>query len=394
MTYLAFDPSWKKWGRLERKEIDGSYFRAHVSNGETWRVISTAEHDQLQIHDWVALTADNKIIQVTPSLRSPRTATTDSTTLQLWSTYLQQLHLFFSQKQFLQIQTPLLVDSAGTEPSLDPFSTTLTIQGQQRQKFLPTSPELHLKKSLSAGFLKIYEVSRCFRNGEVTQIHQPEFHMLEWYRGFANLDEILLDCVDLISFLAQALPTAKKPKAVQCWTLAQLFKTILNVDLKSDWTRQDYFQLAKSLDLRINESFSIDDLFFLIMLEKIEPTFDLEHLVFVESYPPFQAALARKNEHGWAQRFEMYWQGMELANAFNELNDPREQRERAIEDLKLRGSRRREIFDGKTGLDEDFFQALESGMPPSSGIALGVERLFMALLGIREISKTRLFPLS
>ena len=116
-------------------------------------------------------------------------------------------------------------------------------------------------------------------------------------------------------------------------------------------------------------------------MEKIENKWPQDRLVFVEKYPPYQAALARIDKDGWAERFEVYWKGLELANAFHELNNPKIQRERANDDLE----KKKQLGKKSVTLDEEFFQSLEYGMPPSAGIALGVERLYMALKNVKSI---------
>ena len=120
-------------------------------------------------------------------------------------------------------------------------------------------------------------------------------------------------------------------------------------------------------------------------MDKIENQWPADRLVFVDKYPPYQAALARIDQQGWAERFEVYWNGLELANAFHELNDPVLQRQRSTEDI----AKRKQFGFRDIELDETFFQALEKGMPPSSGIALGLERLFMALKGIKNIQQIK-----
>ena len=130
-------------------------------------------------------------------------------------------------------------------------------------------------------------------------------------------------------------------------------------------------------------------LFSLLFLEKIEQQIPTDQLTFLKNYPPSQAALARLTTEGWGDRFEMYWKGMELANAYHELNNPKIQRERSNEDLQKRQHLGRPAVD----LDEQFFQSLESGAPPSAGIALGLERLFMALTDRKSLAEIRLFPM-
>lgn len=307
-------------------------------------------------------------------------------TLQKWSYFLQCVRLFFIEREFLEIQTPSLVACPGTEPFLDVFSTELKIGSHRQKLYLPTSPELHLKKALAQGLPKIFELKPCFRNGEMSDRHSPEFLMLEWYRAFSDLSQIQSDVRDLILFLAEKLEV-NAPSSFSLETVSQSFKRILGYELSPFTTREQLVALSNELDLRVRNDDTWDDLFSQIMVEKIEPNLSTEGL-FLSDYPPSQAALARISTEGWGERFEFYWKGYELANAFHELNDPVEQRARSLEDLEKKKSLGKEVVD----LDEAFFKALESGMPPSSGIALGLDRLFMCLMSIEDIREISLFP--
>ena len=385
MSYPAFNRNWKNWGRILDMNLSGPHIILKLEN-ETLQVLYRAEYENLKIHDWVALDEKNQLIKVAPSFKKPILGTHKKDTLKKWSVFLKFVRRFFDSKDFLELHTPSLVTCPGTEPTLDVFATELKTGSYKKTVFLPTSPELHLKKTLAMDFDKIYEIAKCYRNNEVTQLHQPEFWMLEWYRSFANLFNLQADVVQLVNYLCEHF-NQKKPD-IKSFTIRQLFKLHLDFDLTPTTTSDEFRNLALHHHLRINDSFSIDDLFFLLMLEKIEPHLPTHDLVFVEKYPPFQAALARRDHEGWAERFEVYWKGMELANAFDELNDPAEQRKRSLEDLAKRQGL------NPIHLDEEFFHALESGIPPSAGIALGLERLFMAVLDIKKIEDLRLFPIN
>jgi lysyl-tRNA synthetase class 2 len=383
MNYPGYNRKWKKGGRILRLEVLGPHLHLTIGS-ESFQIKYHPEHEKLKINDWVIWDENHNLKVVAPSIREPSFPKAQHETLKKWSQYLKQVRHFFDRQDFLELNTPSLVPCPGTEPTLDVFVTELKVGSQARKVFLPTSPELHLKKALAQGFDRIYEIAKCYRNNEVTPLHQPEFWMLEWYRSFANLTDIQSDVVNLVFSLCDF---AKMPRPqIQCFTIRQLFKKHLNYDLKPQVTREELQQLCAQQDFQIRDHYTIDDLFFILMLEKIEPEIPRDALVFVEKYPPFQAALARRDHEGWAERFEVFWKGMEIANAFDELNDPVEQRARSQEDLLKR--------EGRTpiALDEEFLLALESGMPPSAGIALGLERLFMALEGIESLEKLRLFP--
>ncbi len=384
MEYPAFNRNWKNGGRVLELEVKGPFLNLKLSSGPL-QIKYHPDHENIKVNDWVALDEQNHLVKVVDSKADPLSKTATIENLKKWSLFLKQTRSFFDSKDFLELNTPSLVACPGTEPSLESFSTEIKLGSKNQKVFLPTSPELHLKKALTMGFEKIYEIAKCYRNNEVTEIHQPEFWMLEWYRSYANLFDLQADVVKLVYSLCEYF-NVQKPD-VQNFTIRQLFKKHLDFNLTVQTSIEELKALAIKNDLRVTADFSIDDVFFLLMLEKIEPNLPKDSLVFVEKYPPYQAALARKDSEGWAERFEVYWKGMELANAFDELTNPVEQRQRAQEDINKR--------EGKNPiqLDEEFFQALESGMPPSAGIALGLERLFMAIHGIKKIEEIRLFPI-
>ncbi len=328
-----------------------------------------------------------EIVLLAPQLRPLPSKQMNHQILSNFGTYLSEIKSFFINNQFLEVKTPSLVLCPGTEPALDVFATELKIGSRKEQLFLPTSPEIHLKKALALGADKIFEIANCYRNGEVTERHQPEFLMLEWYRAFDDLSSIKSDFISLIDQLCKKLGQVG-PRSVLSYSVAELFKKYCDFDLTPNTSMEELKQLAEKLDVDVRCAETIDDFFFLIFMEKIESKLPPEDLVFVEKYPPYQAALARLTEDGWGDRFEAYWHGLELCNAFHELNDPKIQRERSAEDLQKKSQAGKEAIQ----LDEEFFQCLEAGMPPSGGIAVGVERLFMCLYGITQISQLRVFP--
>lgn len=301
-------------------------------------------------------------------------------TLNKWTLFHQDVREFFVSQGFLEVLTPHLVLCPGSEPSLDVF------QIENTPYFLPTSPEWHLKKALVMGFENIFEIKNCFRKNESTEKHRPEFLMLEWYRSFEKLEKIQRDVVELIHFCCQK-SLQPPPQSVEVWTIQELFKKYLNFDFTPQTSEAELRRLAGDHQVDVRSATSIDDVFFLLFGERIENQFDREKLLFVKNYPPYQAALAQISEEGWGERFEAYWKGFELCNAFQELNDPKIQRQRFAED------QAKKVLMGKSpvGVDEDFFEALERGLPPSSGIALGLERLFMALYQMNDFKHLRLF---
>lgn len=307
---------------------------------------------------------------------------------QQWSQFLTGVRRFFTLRGCREVWTPSLVKCPGLEPTLDPLPVQVTNpNGQIRQFFLPTSPELHLKKLLAQGAGDVFEIKECFRDGEVTDHHQPEFWMLEWYRAFADLSMIANDLQELLADLYQQglFPSPAGP--LRQMTMAEVFQRCFDFSLTPTTTRSELAALCEAIQLPTNASDSWDDVFHLLFIAKVEPQLPGWGPILITHFPPSQRALARLTEDGWADRFEFYWQGLEIANAFNELNDPEEQLARCQADNQDRLRR------GKAALpiDEDFIQALRAGMPPSAGVALGLERLFMAALGLTNIRKLRAF---
>jgi lysyl-tRNA synthetase class 2 len=191
----------------------------------------------------------------------------------------------------------------------------------------------------------------------------------------------------LVAYLSRKLKVPG-PRRVSRYTVTELFQKYLHFELLPETSLAELKSLAEKTGVDARSAESIDDYFFLIFMDKIESQLPFDELIFVEKYPPYQAALARLTEDGWGDRFEVYWKGLELANAFHELNDPRIQRQRFNEDLQ----KKKQMGKEEIPLDEEFLQCLEAGLPPSAGIALGVERLFMAFYDVPRISDLKLFP--
>jgi len=331
--------------------------------------------------DLVCLLPGNQIVLLAPNLTERKLNSLMWAEHRNWQQFLGSVRQIFKEKSFQEIKTPTLVACPGTEPSIEVFETEFREGSKIKKYFLPTSPELNLKKLLAEGAEKIFEIAPVFRNGERTDRHSPEFLILEWYRSFANLNRIKMDVTEIIDVLCTQMKV-KPPAGILHLAVPELFKQYCGFELKPDTTAEELKALAQKLQVDVSAAVTIDDYFFLIFIDKIENKWPQDHLVFVEKYPPYQAALARIANDGWAERFEVYWKGLELANAFHELNDPVLQKERAIKDLQQKKLLNKKSID----LDESFFSALSFGMPPSAGIALGLERLYMVLTDTKEIS--------
>jgi lysyl-tRNA synthetase class 2 len=307
-----------------------------------------------------------------------------------WSRFIEDVRRFFKNEGFLSIETPHLVVSSGLEPHLEPFVTSWKRGEANRPLYLPTSPELHLKKLLCRGFRKVFEIKKVFRNEDLSPHHQPEFLMLEWYRAMATLDSIESDIAGLLHFLKQSgwgheLPSPQLERV----SVRALFARFLDIELQPNMTDEALRKAAQKQYPQ--ESFaqeSFDDLFHRLWVDFIDPKLKNWPALIVFDYPPSQAALARLTPEGWADRRELYINGIEIANGYFELNDPDEQRRRFENDVKLRA----ELGRTPISIDEDFLKHLEQGMPPAAGIALGMERLFMALKGYSKLTEFLPFP--
>ena len=290
---------------------------------------------------------------------------------------------FFHELGFLDVETPSRVPCPGLEPHLAAFPAGA---GQ----WLITSPELHLKRLLAAGAERVVEFARAFRDDERGPWHRPEFLLVEWYRAFAELDEIMTDCEGLVRACAAAAGTARVRGTCD---LAAPFERTTVRDALAGATGldlavlQDRDALARAVARRGHAAAADDrwdDLFFRVWIAEVEQDLGRTRPVFVADYPASQAALARTRRESWgevAERFELYVAGVEIANAFHELNDPVEQRRRHEADRAARAAAGAPVYP----LDERFLAALVAGMPPASGIALGLDRLAALLVGAESL---------
>ncbi len=316
-------------------------------------------------------------------------------TIQKINQITQKIRNFFNKEDFLEVQTPILNKIPGMEPHLDPFEANFS---NNEKLYLNTSPELQMKKLLANGFDKIFNITKVFRNGEIGgPLHNPEFTMLEWYRKNANYEDIMKDCENLLIALCPLRKIHYQNKEINLqkpWTRIstnELFIKYCDINLLENKDFETFKKTAISKNYDINGCKDWDDIFFKIFLNHIEKTLGFDKATIVYDYPSSQAALAqkKKSEPFFAERFEIYIAGIELANAFSELIDANEQRERLIEEQKLRKNLNKTVFD----IDEEFLASLESITEPCSGIAFGIDRLLMILLNKTDIKDVILFPL-
>ena len=294
--------------------------------------------------------------------------------------FTDQVRTYLKSRGLSEIFTPTLVACPGLEPSLEAFSTIVTRGRLANTRYLPTSPEIHMKKAIAKGLTDIFEIRPCFRREESSDHHANEFLMLEWYRGFADLDLVIED----LNLMLKALGAKTQPLVTDFRTL---FKEVLDFELGPRTTPEEMRLLAVKWNIDFDTSDTFTDLFHRLMMTHIEPAMAKMGPLIVRRFPPAMAALARLDGEGWADRFEFYWNGLEIANAFNEVTDPMEQTKRW--DLEI--MERRRLGTENLPADPELIEALEAGIPPTGGIALGLERLYMALYGVSNIRELRLF---
>mgnify|MGYP001481547486 CR=1 FL=1 len=287
--------------------------------------------------------------------------------LHLRAALFASIRRFFSSRGFLEVDTPLRQPVIIPESNIAP----LTAEGQ----YLQTSPELCMKRILAAGCDNIFQICPCFRQGERGRRHLEEFTMLEWYRLDADYRQLMDDCECLLAAVGKDLAgtvAGGEGGALQ------------RFDLARPWPRlsvEEAFRRYSPLPLERSMS---DDCFEEMLVEHVEPYLGCAKPLFLYDYPVEMAALARTKpgQPTRAERFELYLQGVELANGFSELTDAREQRQRFAAEL----GRIERMGRSHGGIPERFLADLER-LPAAAGIALGVDRLYMLLTGCGEISQ-------
>jgi lysyl-tRNA synthetase class 2 len=328
--------------------------------------------------------------------------------LEMRARILDAIRRFFAERDFVEVETPALQRSPGLEPHLMAFATELNEPGAgPRPMFLHTSPEFAMKKLLVAGVPRLFQLARCFRNGESGRAHHPEFTMLEWYRAGAGYRDLMSDCEALLRACLDAAGAAhftwqgNTADPARPWTyisVAEAFARFCGIDLLAtapDPLEPRIERLAKAaqpLGIAPHDGDSWEDLFFRIFLERIEPELGSGAPAILYDYPISMAALARAKpgDPRLAERFELYVGGLELANAFGELTDAGAQRRRFRADQAKKQAR----YGVTYPIDEDFLAALAHGMPESAGIALGLDRLVMLASGAPRIEDVLWAPVA
>jgi elongation factor P--(R)-beta-lysine ligase len=299
------------------------------------------------------------------------------------------IRAWFEGGGFLEVATPARVRSPGQEVHLDAIPAG---RADGEARWLITSPEYHLKRLVASGVPRIFEIARCWRADESGPHHRTEFTMLEWYRADAPLEALATDCEALVTVAVGA--AGRDPAALGLGgpfartTVRELFDAHAGIALAGDETAEELRTAALAAGVMLGTATAWDDVFYQVFLDRIEPVLAQSGPTFVFDWPAPLGALARPKpgDPRVVERFELYAGELELANAFGELTDPVEQRRRFEEEARIRAGRGRAVYP----VDEALLEALPR-MPPTAGIALGLDRLIMLALGARDISDVAAF---
>lgn len=281
---------------------------------------------------------------------------------------------FFEQRKVMEVCTPVLSQAAATDPAIEPLHTCYTGPGYPTglELFLQTSPEFAMKRLLAAGSGPIYQIAQVFRDGEYGPRHNPEFSLLEWYQPGFDHHALMQEVADLVGVcLSQEF-------AVEKISYVALFREMFGWDpLQVDASQ--LAETARAQGVYADRLSNRDEWLDLLMSLVIEPTLGRQGLTFIYDYPASQASLARLSTHDQrvASRFELYYQGVELANGFHELTNAAEQKQR----FESENRQRRQQGLSQLPLDRRLIEALEQGLPDCAGVALGLDRLLMLQQG-------------
>jgi len=309
--------------------------------------------------------------------------------LQARAGILRRVRQFFETHGFLEVETPILSRDTVIDRHLDPFTSQFVPVAQQPERseryYLQTSPEFAMKRLLAAGATAIFQLTKVFRNGEVGPLHNPEFTMLEWYR--CGDDQAA--GMRLLADFAAAIFAQGDPEAV---TYGQAFSAATGLDphIATVPQLQEFIRLRQIAAPDSLATMDRDGWLELIFGEVVEPGLGRERPTIIYDYPASQAALARvrPEDPPVAERFELYVHGVELANGYHELLDPTVLRTRNATNNRWR------VADGKAALPEEsrLLAAMDAGLPACTGVALGIDRLIMLVLGATTIAEVLAFP--
>lgn len=292
---------------------------------------------------------------------------------------------FFREKGFDSILTPPIVENPGMETHIHPFQIYSSHQKKLLPLYLHTSPEFHMKELLSHGYEKIYTMSYSFRDEPNSETHRKQFLMLEWYRTHSRYEEIMTDTEELIEFCSKEL--SRKKIKLERITVNDIFKEFLGFEILNYLEKESLYQKIRKdfTDIHLGsvKDYEWDDLYFLLFLNLIEPKLKDFGNILLYEFPYHLSALStiKKDDPRVCERFEVYLDGVEICNCFNELTDLNEQKKRFDSQAALK----EELYHYQLPTPNVLYDSLERGIKNSAGIALGVERLLMSLTNEKDI---------
>ena len=302
---------------------------------------------------------------------------------------IQIIRNYFGEQGFLDVLTPPAVENPGMEVHIHPFQLHSVHKKELKPLYLHTSPEFCMKELLSEGFEKIFSLSYCFRDEPTSPIHRPQFLMLEWYRKNERYEQIMKDMEGLISFVLEQgkkknFPMRFANVSMVKKTMQELFQEELKIDILNFLDVPSIKKLLKQFpEVPVPEmELEWDDYFFLLYLNCIEPKLSKYPVLMITEFPAPLSALStlKTSDPRVCERFEVYINGIELCNCFNELTDPVEQKKRFAAQNELK----KKLYGYELPEPKAFYRTMDKGFPPSAGIALGVERLLHSLFEIEN----------
>lgn len=299
---------------------------------------------------------------------------------------IQSIRNYFGEQGFLDVLTPPAVENPGMEVHIHPFQLHSVHSNKLNPLYLHTSPEFCMKELLAEGFEKIFSLSYCFRDEPESPIHRSQFLMLEWYRKNERYESIMKDVEGLIAYVTThaKIPLRIKNPVMVKKTMQELILEELKIDILNYLDVPSIKELLKQFpDVPVpNADLEWDDYFFLLYLNKIEPVITKYPVLMITEFPAPLSALStlKKSDPRVCERFEVYINGIELCNCFNELTDATEQRKRFSAQNELK----KKLYKYQLPEPKKFYATMDQGLPPSAGIALGVERLLHSLFDIEN----------
>ena len=325
-------------------------------------------------------------------------------------TIFRAVRAWFDAADFYEVDTPALQISPGLEVHLRAFATEFNNPlGGTKKMYLHTSPEFTMKKLIVAGLPRIFQICKTYRNEGLSETHQPEFTMLEWYRRGADYQQIMADTESIVRAAASACQVSLLRRGTRTcdpfvpWerlTVAEAFQKYADIDLMATVPPEPTLepdptalrQAAERIGIGCDDTDRWEDIFFRIMLNRIEDKLGDGRPTILYDYPTCLGALARRKPTNprVVERFEAYVCGVELCNAFSELTDPVEQAARFSYDMDMK----EKLYGERYPIDDDFMAALQYGMPDCAGNAIGLDRLVMLITGASDIRHVQWAPIA